>query len=373
MVAVETDDGIVGFGEGEGTLVARAAEGFTRQNRDLLFVGKDTMRPEALKRSARLEYYERWGYGQVTLGVLGAVESACYDIMGKVLGVSSATLLGGRVWDRIRVYANGWYTAAHSPQEWGDAARAAVEEHGYTALKFDPFGWTYRFADRQCMRRAVERISAVRSAVGEDVDINIEGHGRFAVAEAVKVGKAITEFRPMWFEAPIHNFLGPEAHLQVKAQLTVPIASDLAGVRDRYECLAFCSVNAVDVLQPDVRDNGGVSETKFMAEIAETFGISFAPHQANGPVGAAVQAQIDSTCTNFLIQEDFEHFANPRWFDEVFPVRPIMDRSGYLTLPSGPGWGVEVDVAAARRYPWDDKWVGISVFREGWERRNVDD
>ncbi|MER3410532.1 MAG: dehydratase, partial [Thermoleophilia bacterium] len=309
VALVHTDEGITGIGEAEGWLWAEAVRAFVEQNKELLFLGRDPFRIEELRRRFRLEVYERWGYGHTSLGALAAVESACFDIVGKALGVPCATLLGGRVHDRLRVYANGWYTHVTTPESWGDRAREVVEEHGYTALKFDPFGSAYRELGLEGMRVAEERIAAVREAVGDKVDLIIEAHGRFSIAEAVKIGRMIEPYRILWYEAPLHNFLDADAHLQVKERVSVPISTDLAAIRDRWECLEFCRKKAVDVLQPDFRHNGGVLETKLMAELAETFAIQYAPHQANGPVGTAIYAQLNATCSNFLIQEHFEKFA----------------------------------------------------------------
>jgi len=370
MVLVHTDEGITGIGEGEGWLWADASVAFTEQNKRLLFVDRDPMRPEEIRRHARLEYYERWGYGHVSLGVLAAVETACFDIMGKALGVPASAFFGGRIHDRLRVYANGWYTKVGAPADWGEAATVPVREHGYTALKFDPFGAAYRELGPAGLTTAVARVEAVRRAVSDDVDLIIEAHGRFSVAEAVAVGKALQPYRILWYEAPLHNFLDADAHLQVKEKVDIPISTDLAAIKDRYECLEFCRKKAVDVLQPDFRHNGGALETKFMAELAETFAIGYAPHQANGPIGSAIYAQLNSTCTNFLIQEHFERFASPAWLAEVFPDHLLSEDDGFLTVPDRPGWGVTIDREAARRYPITNQEGMIPLFKPGWERRS---
>jgi galactonate dehydratase len=367
---VHTDEGVTGIGEGEGYLWADALQAFAEQNKELLFLGQDPFRIEEIRRRCRLELYERWGYGHVSLGVLAAVECACFDIVGKALGVPCSTLLGGRIHDRLRVYANGWYTHVMTPESWGERAREIVEEHGYTALKFDPFGSAYRELGLEGLRTAEARTAAVREAVGDDVDLIIEAHGRFSIAEAVRVGRMLEPFGILWYEAPLHNFMDADAHLQVKQKVNVPIATDLAAIKDRYECLEFCRKKAVDVLQPDFRHNGGVLETKFMAEVAETFAIQYAPHQANGPIGTAIYAQLNSTCTNFLIQEHFEKFASPEWLPEVFPDYLIAGDDGFLDVPEAPGWGVSFDPEAARRYPITNQAGMISLFKPGWERRS---
>lgn len=372
VARVHTDEGITGIGEAEGWLWAEAVRAFVDQNKQLLFLGRDPFRIEELRRRFRLEVYERWGYGHTSLGALAAVEAACFDIVGQALGAPCSTLLGGRIHDRLRVYANGWYTHVVTPESWGEKAQEVVEEHGYTALKFDPFGSAYRELSLEGLRTAEARIAAVREAVGDEVDLIIEAHGRFSIAEAVKIGRMLEPYGILWYEAPLHNFLDADAHLQVKQKVGVPIATDLAAIRDRYECLEFCRKKAIDVLQPDFRHNGGVLETKFMAELAETFAIQYAPHQANGPVGTAIYAQLNSTCSNFLIQEHFEKFASPDWLQEVFPDCLIAADDGFLDVPSKPGWGVSFDAEAARRYPLANLAGQISIFSPGWERRSFE-
>jgi galactonate dehydratase len=372
VALVRTDEGITGIGEAEGWLWADAVRAFVEQNKELLFLGRDPFRIEELRQRFRHEVYERWGYGHTSLGALAAVETACFDVVGQALGVPCSTLLGGRVHDRLRVYANGWYTHVTTPESWGQKAKEVVEEHGYTALKFDPFQAAYRVLPPEGLREADARMAAVRDAVGDEVDLIVEAHGRFSIAEAVKIGKMLEPYRPLWYEAPLHNFLDADAHLQVKAKVDVPLATDLAGIRDRWECLEFCRKKAVDVLQPDFRHNGGVLETKFMAELAETFAIHYAPHQANGPIGTAIYAQLNSTCTNFLIQEHFEKFASPDWLREVFPDCLISAEDGYLDVPDRPGWGVRFDTEAALRHPLTNVAGQISIFTPGWERRSFD-
>ena len=370
VALVHTDEGITGIGEAEGHLWAEAVRSFVEQNKELLFVGRDPFRIEELRQVCRHQYYERWGYGHVSLGALAAVETACFDILGKSLGVPCAQLFGGRMHDRLRVYANGWYTHTETTPDWGAKAAEIVAEHGYTALKFDPFGNAYRQLSREALHEAEQRMAAVRSAVGDEVDLIVEAHGRFSIAEATRVGHMIEQFNPLWYEAPLHNFLDAEAHLQLKAKIDVPISVDLAAIRDRWECLDFCRKKAIDVLQPDFRHNGGALETKFMAELAETYAIGYAPHQANGPVGTSINVQLNSTCTNFLIQEHFERFASPPWLRDVFPDCLLSDDDGYITVPDRPGWGISFDVEAAREHPITNTAGMINVFSPGWERRS---
>jgi galactonate dehydratase len=370
IALVHTDEAVTGIGEGEGWLWADALRAFAEQNKELLFIGRDPFRLEEIRRHCRLEFYERWGYGHTSLGVLAAVEAACLDIVGKTLGVPCSTLLGGRIHDRLRVYANGWYTQVTTPDSWGEKAFEVVQEHGYTAVKFDPFGSAYRELGPEGLRTAEARISAVREAVGDEVDLIIEAHGRFSIAEAVKIGRMIEPYRILWYEAPLHNFLDAEAHLQVKEKIDVPLSTDLAAIRDRWECLEFCRKKAIDVLQPDFRHNGGVLETKFMTELTETFAIQHAPHQANAPVGTAIYAQLNSTCSNFLIQEHFEKFASPEWLQEVFPDCLIAADDGFLDVPERPGWGISFDAEAAARHPLTNQAGQISLFKPGWERRS---
>ncbi|MGH8883514.1 MAG: mandelate racemase/muconate lactonizing enzyme family protein, partial [Stackebrandtia sp.] len=217
------------------------------------------------------------------------VEMACWDIVGKALGQPVWRLLGGKVRDRIKAYANGWYTVERTAEEFHAAARN-VTEQGYQALKFDPFGpgkWELEPAER---RRSVELVEAVRDAVGPDVEILVEMHGRFTPAEAVRIAGELEAFAPSWIEEPV-----PPENLQALAKVServrVPVATG-ERIHDRTEFRELFQRQAADIIQPDIGHFGGILETHKVAATAETHYVLVAPHNVGGPVLTAANLHL---------------------------------------------------------------------------------
>ena len=140
--------------------------------------------------------------GEIVMTAMALVETACWDIMGKALNQPVYRLLGGAVRDQIKAYANGWYTVERTPEEFFKAAKAALTK-GYRALKFDPFGSGFYELERVEKNRVISLVEAVREAVGSEVEILVEMHGRFNPATAIEMAKELSCFQPGWFEEPV--------------------------------------------------------------------------------------------------------------------------------------------------------------------------
>ncbi len=230
---VLTDEGLHGVGEAtleyRETTVAEAIRELERT-----FVGRDPHQIEALWHEAYRSTYFRGG--PVFQSALSAVEMALWDIKGKALGVPVYQLLGGKVRDSVPCYANGWFAPAKTPAEFAEKAQAAVAA-GFAGLKWDPFGSAYLDIAKADLRLALDNIEAVKAAVGDQVDLLIEGHGRFNVATAVRIARELERFDILWFEEPVppDNL---DALLEVKQRSRVPIA---AGERlySRWEASRF--------------------------------------------------------------------------------------------------------------------------------------
>src|SRR5215212_5130283 len=160
--------------------------------------------------------------GQIQGSAMAAIESACWDIMGKATGQPLHNLIGGRCRDSLRCYANGWYRGPRTPESFHEKARAVVER-GHTALKFDPFGAAWRTFERREFDLSVEIIAAVRDAVGPEVDIMAEGHNRFSAHTALQLAEAMTPYQPAWFETPVPPHL-ISSIVEVAKRSPVPIA-----------------------------------------------------------------------------------------------------------------------------------------------------
>jgi len=355
VVRVDTDEGICGLGEA--TAITSAPVAAEVQEVSRFVIGMDPREPlrvsDALGKGVFLSVKE----------AVCAIEIACWDILGKSLGVPVWRLLGGRVHERLRVYANGWYTCPREPGAFAERAHQ-VTEMGYTALKFDPFGTAYLDLDRPEEKLSLAIVRAVRDAVGEEVDLMIEGHDRFSTATAIRIGRALAEFRPMWFETPVHS-QNIGATIAVARAIPVPVAT---GERLRHpsEFAALLESGVIGIVQPEALRCGGVSGVLRVAAMARAHEAQVACHQAQSPLNTAVNAHLHSTMPHFLIQECFDDFLVP-WSRDVFKGVPkVID--GYLEPSDAPGFGVEFDETEAAKHPYgEDKMVRL--FETGWEKR----
>jgi galactonate dehydratase len=294
---------------------------------------------------------------------VNAIEIACWDILGKSLGVPLWKLLGGKQRPRLRVYANGWYQGPRDPAFFAEAA-SHVKEMGYTALKFDPFGTAYRFVSRAEERLSLAIVRAVRDAVGDDVDLLIEGHDRFSVSTAIRVGKQLEEFHPMWFETPVMS-TDIAATVEVARAIPVPVATG-----ERFKQLSQVSElmahRVVDIVQPETLSIGGVSGARKAAAIVEAAEGFVALHQAQSPLNTAINTHIHASIPNFLVQECFDDFLAPWAFDIMHGVPRVTN--GYIEPSDAPGIGVELDEQEMARHPYGQDHF-LRLFEEGWERR----
>lgn len=263
------------------------------------------------------------------------------------------------------MYANGWYQGPREPGFFAEEAAKLVEK-GYTAMKFDPFGGAHLQIDIASERLSIDIIRAVREAVGPDVDLCIEGHNRFSATHAIRIGKMLEEFRVMWFEAPVHpSDLGATIEV-AKAIAPVPVA-----VGENYRrpgmFIDLLASKVIDIIQPEVLTMG-ISTVKRVCGIAEAANALVACHLAHSPLGTAVNANIHSSITNFLIQENFDDSYEPWTWDVLTGVPRVKD--GYVTVPDTPGWGVELNEEEAAKHPYGERNF-LRLFEEGWEKRDV--
>ena len=249
-----------------------------------------------------------------------------WDIVGKALERPVHELLGGRVRERLPAYANAWYGAG-AAAEIAAAARA-VRDKGYRGLKLDPFESSGRDPDHALIRQAVERVAAVRDAVGPEMEILIDCHGRFSPASAIAIAQELEPYRLYWFEEPCDA-----ENVEALAKIGRSIKTRLAtGERcyTKHHLPALLRECEVGVLQPDIMHVGGILEAKKIAAIADASYIPVSYHNPFGPVATAAALQLDACTTNFIMQESFCEFSEPWRFDLLEqaprPVeRPLRD------------------------------------------------
>jgi galactonate dehydratase len=361
-VVVRTDEGLEGVGEVRMINETEALLGYLAEAVPVHVLGADPFEIEALiQRLWRREYARS---GQIAMSALSVLETACWDIVGKALDQPVHRLLGGPVRDRIKAYANGWYTVERTPEEFHAAARAVVAR-GYRALKLDPFGagtWELEPEERT---RALELVEAVRDAVGPDVELLVEMHGRFTPAQAVSIARDLERFRPSWIEEPVP----PEnlaALRKVSEQVSLPVATgERIHVRDEFRELF--ELQAADVVQPDLTMCGGILETRRIAAWAEAYYVLVAPHNVGGPVSTAAALHLAAVTPNFKIQEHFNDFGEA-FVKEAAPGNPeVVD--GYFALPQGPGLGVTLDEDVVAEHP--RRTIHFDLFAEDWHLRQA--
>jgi 2-dehydro-3-deoxyphosphogalactonate aldolase len=270
---------------------------------------------------------------------------ACWDIIGKALNQPIYNLLGGKAHDTLRAYA---YMPTQgiwdNPEKAGEIATQLVAE-GNSACKFDPFTPFFPYPrdfPLKTIRRAARIFKSIRDAVGDELEVGIGTHGQFSTSGAIRVAKELEEFSPFWFEEPVppENI---DEMARVAAQTSIPIATGERLV-SKYEFAALLKKQAAGILQLDVGQCGGILESKKIASMAEAHYALIAPHMYCGPVAAAAAVQIDTCSPNFLIQE----FNVNDLHSEIF-VEPIQFDQGYITPPTGPGLGVELDESVVNR------------------------
>ena len=357
FVKVMTDEGIEGLGECTGGLDTKSHVGSIEELRGRI-IGRDPRRiPELLDFLYKTLFLFKGG------NAVSGIEMACWDIVGKISNQPLYQLLGGKVREKIRVYANGWYQGPHTPEGFAEKAVQMVKM-GYTALKFDPFAKAYKFMSKKDEDHSVNIVAAVRKAVGDDVDILIEAHDRFNLSQAIRLGHRLEPYRPFWFETPVLSD-NLEGISETARRINIPV---IAGERshDPRDIARLLSLGAIDLVNPEILGVGGVLGLLDCFAIARGFNAYVAPHNAQSPYCTAVNVHIGITQPNFLIQECFDDSA-VEGLDKVLSGYP-KQKDGYIEATDTPGIGVTLNEEIAAKYPYGDKNF-LWMFEEGWEQR----
>ena len=364
FIEVDTDEGITGVGEATLHNYEEAMVGYLGSVRDKYVIGRDPFNVETLTRDMQRDDF--WLGGAVGVTGASAVEIACWDIIGKATGQPLYKLLGGSCHDTIPAYANGWYQVDREGESFAERAREVVSM-GYRALKVDPFGAGDYELTLDEKRHSIGIIEAIRDAVGPDVEILVEGHGRFAPVAAIEIAKLLDPYRPGWFEEPVQpdNFDAlAKAAAGIRAVSTVPIAAG-ERVHSRRSALAMLRTGAIDVFQPDPLHCGGILSAKKMAAMADAEQVMLAMHDSNGPVCTAAALQVHASVTNTRYQESFDAFCE-QVIVEAVPGAPVVE-NGVYHLPTEPGLGVTLNhkVIAANPY----RKLHFNLWADDWQRR----
>jgi galactonate dehydratase len=335
FLEVHTNSGLTGLGEATLETQADLVEGALRWL-EKSFVGLD---PSGIEQHWNRSYYQlsRWRNGPVMSRALSAVDIALWDLEGKRLGVPVWRLLGGPIHRGLRVYSTHWSAGVAKRVLEAFAEHAAkTREQGWTAVK-----WTVPTSgtDSERIRQCVAEVEAVRKVVGDSIDIALEAAETFSVRSAVQFAQALAPYRLLFIEEPTLRE-NPSGLREVAAKSPVPIAAG-EGLLSRFEFRQLLEARGATIIQPDVMHAGGITETRKIANLAETYGVEVAPHQCSGPIGHVASLAAMSVCRNFLIQEweADDDIVFLELTEGTFPTQ----KNGVIQLPERPGLGITVN------------------------------
>lgn len=358
LVRVDTDEGISGYGEANPDAGAAPIVSLIHQLKDVL-IGEDPRDVERCWEKLRRRSPFAGPQAGVFVIALSGIELALWDVAGKAAGVPVYRLLGGKFRDRIRLYADCGDGDDPDGSVSGcvDRAQRMVAE-GFTAVKFDiddlrhpakfdEFNHTLNAAE---LRTMVDRVAAVREAIGPDIDLCIDLHARYDLPSACRIAWELEPFKLLWLEEPVpaENI---DALVRIRAQTRTPLCTG-ENLYLRWGFRELLERGAVDVIMPDVPKCGGLAESKKIANLAETHYVPFAPHLVSTPLGTVATSHQCAAIPNFLVQE--WHALDERAVWDSYVVVPdgsgSIVKDGYITLPDTPGIGVELDMAGVREH-----------------------
>ncbi|MCB1339947.1 MAG: mandelate racemase/muconate lactonizing enzyme family protein [Pseudooceanicola sp.] len=355
LVKVTTDTGITGWGEVYAASVG--PEAMAHVIRDVFERHMAGENPENIEMMFRRAYSS--GFTQrpdvTVMGAFSGLEIACWDILGKDRGRPVYALIGGLMNEAIRCYTY-LYPLKHHPisEFWTSpdmAAECAAEmvRQGYTAVKFDPAGpYTLRGGHMPALSDislSVEFCCKVREAVGDKADILFGTHGQFTTSGAIRMGRALEPYSPLWFEEPVPPD-NVEAMAQVARACGMPIATG-ERLTTKAEFAPLLRAGAASILQPALGRAGGIWEMKKVAAMAEVFNAQMAPHLYAGPVEWAANLHLAASIPNLLIAETIETPFHDRLIRGSIKVE-----DGFVRLSDAPGLGIDVDEEFARAHPF---------------------
>lgn len=375
-VKINTDEGISGFGEA-GLSYGNSREAAFGQCQDFarLVIGMDPMNTEEIWNHLHRHTFWGMGGGAVIMAGISAIDVACWDIRGKALGVPVYQLLGGKTNKKLRTYASqlqfGWGAMdqeglmglglLYRPQEYYDVVKRAMAD-GYDAVKIDPVfvpaepvenvgtvfatqGMHYRGSLRQHdLKLAVERIAAAREAGGPDLDIIIEIHSLLDANTAAELGKALEPYRIMYYEEPTQP-LNPSLFRFIKERTSLPLAT---GERSysRWGFRQFFEDRTLSIIQPDLCNTGGITETKKICDMAHVYDVGVQIHVCGGPIATAAALQVEAVIPNFCIHEHHVGALQKTYVDScIYDYQPV---NGFFDISDKPGIGQELSESEMR-------------------------
>lgn len=341
ILRLHTNTGLTGLGECTLEGMSLTVETMIHEMGRWL-IGQDPRRIEYI-----WQHLYRGGFyrgGPIHCSALSGIDIALWDILGKSLGAPIHQLLGGRVRDRIRMYA---WTDAGTADDYVNSVRDLRDTRGLTAFKYNATGMMRPLSTPAALQAAVDRLKALRETAGPQVDIAADYHGRLTLPDAKRLVKLMEAHQPMFIEEPI--LPGDcDGLREIAASTCIPIA---AGERlfTRWQFQELIEKRAVGIVQPDLAHAGGISEVHRIAAMAESRDILITPHCPLSPVALAASLQIDAACPNFFIQEHVT-------LGESLLTNPFVVEAGYIRVSDRPGLGIELDESKLIAEKFDGVW-----------------
>ena len=386
FVKVTTDEGITGWGDA--TEWARV-QGHCAAMQDLapLVIGENPFNIEKIWQKMWVASYV--GGKDCNVGMTG-IETALWDIVGKALNTPVYNLLGGKCYDRIRLYAD--YADDHKggfmgTTRWtgGDTSLEGIakqaqyiKDRGFTALKMHPIRLAERtaftrIASLKAIDETAEKVKTIREVVGNDLDICMDVNNRLDLTSSIALGQALEPYRLLFMEDPIRQEESAVSYKRLAEATSTPIGTG-ENLYTVWNFRNLLEIGGVDVLLPDICHTG-VLQAKKIASLGEAFHVPFAPHNPNSPLSTVISAHVCASVPNLLALEYYLEEREPPWRDDVMsPSVGSLLRDGYLDVPSGPGWGVDLDEAEIAKHPYAETWyrgLGSEWARLGGTEDNV--
>tara|TARA_Y100001933_G_scaffold131005_1_gene130491 strand:- start:1498 stop:2628 length:1131 start_codon:yes stop_codon:yes gene_type:complete len=340
LVKITTEDGLVGWGEG-------AAASLIDELLAPLVIGGNPMQRAGLWERMFHALYNANIFVGLAGSALSAIDIALWDLAGKATGLPAHALLGGKVRNRVAVYATGlYYTEGEFPNRLLDEARSYVEQ-GFTGIKTKVGGLT--------VEEDVRRVRALRETIGPDVRLMVDANEAYNATTAIRIGHKLADLDLMWFEEPV-NAQDIEAYLQVKDALPMAIAGG-ENLRTRFEFKDYLARRAYDIAQPDIMHCGGITEMARICCMANAYGIQVNPHVWGSPIMIAATLHVTATLPPCPTARDpqpyeqepvMEFDRTPSAIRQQVCSEPFDQRDSYIQVPEGPGLGIEVDEYVVR-------------------------
>ena len=364
LVKVTTDTGIVGWGECYASSIGPAAMKAVIE--DVFARHMQGENPENIELMYRRVYSS--GFTQrpdlTVIGAFSGLEIACWDVLGKDRDRPVHALIGGRMNDRVRAYTYLYPLTHHDINTFWTSPEMAAESaidcvaRGYTAVKFDPAGpYTLRGGHMPAMSDITQSVAfckAIREAVGDRADLLFGTHGQFTTAGAIRLAQAIEPYSPLWYEEPVPPD-AVEQMAQVARSTHIPVATG-ERLTTKAEFAPVLRSGAAAILQPALGRAGGIWEMKKVAAMAEVYNAQMAPHLYAGPIEWAANIQYAASIPNILMCECIE---TP--FHDQLIKGSIRVEDGFITPPTAPGLGIDVDEALARAHPYIDDGLHLEM------------